>query len=323
VNGSLTVDVTRRLAAIKVLLSRAEEESGLAAPFSADSINRLHDIADMFLALAVQVHNVKLPSNFEGYWDALASPLGRPLGYRTAMQRFNKVRVNLKHYGAEPHAGEIKEGLSAVRGLLEDECSALFGIELGAVSLGDFVSDAKARELLVSAEDFWLRGEPLEAFAHLSEAFQRVVKDYTERKQTGSGRSIFSTGVDFTFLTPFHRRVEDRAQARFEHGVIETINALDRKVLLIGFGIDMRRFGRFEALTPHVAYYADRTRRVYEKYRDAPVRSDVEYAFCRDFVIASAIHFAEFDYELGLPQSRPQQIEAGDGTYSAPDTPLT
>ena len=313
VTGKLTPDVTRRLATIRVLLSRAEQESGLSAPFSADSVNRLHDVAEMFLALAVQFHNEAIPRDFAGYWDVLAKPLNRPLAYRTAMLRFNKVRVNLKHFGAEPHEAEIKAALAVVRGLLEDECPALFGIELEEVSLANFVSDERALDHLNSAERLWAEGDSLEAFAQLSEAFKRVIDDYTERKRTGRGqRSIFESGADFTFMSAFFRRVQDSKQAKFEDGLVDTVRALDRKVLLIGFGVDMRRFGRFEVLVPSVNYYANGSRRVYEKYPSPPVRSSVDFAFCRDFVIATAIHLAEFDYELDLAR-RPHPIES-DGT---------
>src|ERR671921_525105 len=66
----------------------------------------------------------EIPQWFEHYWDVLQKGLGRPLGYRSAMQRLNEVRVDLKHYGIEPAPAEIPAAVAAVEGLLTDETPA-------------------------------------------------------------------------------------------------------------------------------------------------------------------------------------------------------
>ncbi len=93
---SLPPDLIRRLSYIRLLLTRAAEESRLAAPYCHDSVNRLHDVAEMFLALATQQHGIRPPKDFIAYWELLAVPLGRPLGHRTQPERFNKVRVGVE-----------------------------------------------------------------------------------------------------------------------------------------------------------------------------------------------------------------------------------
>lgn len=137
---------------IRLLLGRAEEQTKQSQPFSADSVNRLHDVAEMFLALAAEIHHVGIPKDFMRYWPVLELVLDRPLAYRAQMQKLNKLRVNLKHYGLEPTPDQISEALVTVRGLITDECHALFGLELDEVSISDVVTIEDVRNLLVQAD---------------------------------------------------------------------------------------------------------------------------------------------------------------------------
>lgn len=45
---------------IRLLLARAGEEAQQSPPYSADGVNRLHDVAEMFLALAAEKHNKRI-----------------------------------------------------------------------------------------------------------------------------------------------------------------------------------------------------------------------------------------------------------------------
>jgi hypothetical protein len=298
-----TPDVVRRLAFIRVLLARAQEDAAKAAPYSFDSINRLHDAAEMFLALAVQQHHLSIPRDFAQYWDVLAPALGRPLAYRAQMQRFNKVRVNLKHYGVEPAPGEIMSAGVSVRGLLQDECYALFGVELDEVSLTSFVTCEPARRLLESAEARWTAGGSPEAFTDLAEAFDLLIRDYERRKMVGSSRSVFDSAADMRFLTGFFRRLEGK-EREFADKVIKSLQALDSTVMLVGLGVDFRRYGKFRALTPAVSNSLSGRRVVHER-SNMPSRGEADFEFCRDFVVGTAIHLGDFDYDLADVRSRP------------------
>ena len=292
----LDPDVGRRLAFIRLLLARAEAESRQAPPFSTDSINRLHDVAEMFLALASQQHNLPLPKDFLGYWDTLGVALRRPLSYRVQMQKLNKARVNLKRYGVEPAASEVEASRSAVVGLLQDETPALFGLILHDVSLSNFVSSTVARSLVDSAQIRWAAGDSTEAFADLSEAFDEVIKDYEERKLVWYRRSVFAVTRDMTSLTPFMQQTPLSKSADFQTAVIESLKALDASMMLIGLGIDLRKYGKFKALVPAISHFISGSRTVHE--RDGLNREQADFDFCRDFIISTALHLAEFDYNF-------------------------
>lgn len=278
-------------------------------PFSFDSINRFHDAIEMFLALAVQEHGVAIPKDFTGYWDALQPPLGRPLAHRARLQKFNKLRVNLKHYGVEPAASEIAEAGLSVASLISDECRPLFGVDLEDVSLTAFVSCQEARQLLESAERHWEDMDRLEAMADLADSFETLIRDYEQRKMLG-GVSVFDNARDMTFESPFFRGVQGR-QKRFEEKIIQSLKDLDFAVMLLGLGVDFRRYGKFKALTPIVFHVASGRRIVHARdTAAAPERSD--YEFCRDLIVTTAIHLSEFDYDLewshGLRAAAAEQL---------------
>ncbi len=247
---AVTPDVIRRLALIRLLLARAVDMTTESPPFSFDSVNRLHDAAEMFLALGAQVHGAAIPKEFTAYWDTLEAKLGRPIAYRANMQKFNKVRVNLKHYGIEPAAAEISDARLSVVSLLTDECPLLFGVELADVSLTSFITCEPARLLLDSAEAAWAAGDSETAMADIADSFETLLRDYEQRKMLGHDVSVFDNTKDMTFLSPFFRKVGDRKQADFDKKIIESLEALDFAVMLLGLGVDFRRYGKFRSLTP-------------------------------------------------------------------------
>lgn len=191
---------SRRLVLIRLLFARAEEQANQSRPYSTDSVNRLHDVAEMFLAFAAERHQIRIPKDFMSYWTVREEASGRRLAYRAQMQKLNKVRVNLKHYGIEPTSDQIVEAVAAVRGLLKDECRALLGQSFDDVSLFDVVTVSDTRHLLQNAERNWEHGHEAEAFAGLADAFDTLVMDYRDRKQLWHRRSVFDNTSDMTFL---------------------------------------------------------------------------------------------------------------------------
>lgn len=277
-----------------MLLGRATEESRAAPPYCFDSVNRLHDVAEMFLALAAQESALASPRDFIGYWALLEAPLGRPLGYRAQAERFNKVRVAWKHFGAEPAITEVEAARTTVTALLEGECVALFGVDLVDVSLTSFVHPETARGLVASAETAWSANKEQDAFGDLAEAFDVMIGDYTSRREIGYGMSLLSGIPDFTFAKP--RGLDYDLEKLFDK-LIDGVKAVDTTVTLIGIGVDLRRLSRFRMLTPQITRYAMGHRGTDEPVRKA-LRTDQDFNYCRDFIIDTAMHLAVFDFDV-------------------------
>jgi hypothetical protein len=81
--------------------------------------------------------------------------------------------------------------------------------------------------------------------------------------------------------------------------------------------VDYQRYARFELLVPQVVWFMDGHREV----RAFPglAAADEEYQFCKQFVIETAFHSAELDFDLNLYevyreyQKRQQATATGPG----------
>lgn len=289
-------DTVRRLAFIRLLLQSAEEASRQAPPFSTDSINRFHDVAEMFLALAVEVHSGRIPdAGFMAYWNEIEQLTTRPLGYRAAMQRVNKTRVNLKHYGIQPAATEVDHCASTVRNLLIDSCQDLFDIELESISLAMFVKSDTGMRCLEAAERHWADDEKAEAFADLREAFDEIVGGYIKTKKHRR-RSPLANDRRY--------RIPDAAERRYRDAVRDDLDDLGYRQTLIDLGVDLRRAARFNTLTPQVSSMTAGNQRSYRVPSNWDPSED-DYLFCRDFVIATSLRLSEFDNDRAHEQTEP------------------
>ena len=318
----ITPETVRRLALIRLLLGRAEEVSRQAAPFSADSINRLHDVAEMFLFLAASVNDADLKpkADFMSYWPALSEKLGSPLAYKVQMTMVNQARVSLKHYGIAPTPGVIEDCRTAVRGLVQDETPRLFGVDLDSVSIAAFIVSPDARRLVIAAEGKWKKQDDAtavpEAFADLAQAFEDLIEDYSSRKLTPTGRSVFdvmdhppSLRSSLTKLRSSHASADESANAvlnalePFAGEVAAALKRLQAMTLIIGLGVDVRQYGRFKLLTPDITRLGGGYRRYGDRHSD-PARTEDDFEFCRDFIISTALHLADFDFDRDLQQAR-------------------
>lgn len=184
-------------------MNRADEESRLSPPFSYESINRLHDVAEMFLVLVAEHLHADIPANtrFLGYWDPIGKKLKPPLGYKVQMKRVNSARVAFKHHSNDPTVRTLEDARNAVRGLIHDETPRVFGVELDAISMASFITSDRARELVESAESRWAAREHLpeeeyataHAFADLSQALDIVISNYGQQPGAWHRENVFGT----------------------------------------------------------------------------------------------------------------------------------
>lgn len=297
----------QRLATIRLLFSRAEEDSRQSAPYSWNSINALHDVVEMFLVLATQELHVPVnhkKQEFLGYWDEISKKLDSPLGYKRQMMSVNNARVAFKHHGNEPTQRTIESAREAVRGLLYDETPRLFGVELDQVSMAQFVTYSPARDFLSQAEQHW-PDQPGHAFADLATAFDELLSDYVDGKHGFLAEPGWLEAPDLrtatTYLQTHGSRRSDSsmlaisALREYDRRLGESLRSLRTGLRVVGLGIDLKRHARFKALTPEVSGRAAGGRSWQEPV--GMIRTQEEFDFCVEFVVSTALRLAEFDYE--------------------------
>jgi hypothetical protein len=302
VSQPLGPNVVRRLAFVRFLYTQGIEQGGRPQPFAATALLCFHDAVEMFLLLAAEHLRVNLPRNttFEGYWDQIAQQASTQLPGRPGMRRMNNSRVNFKHHGSIPSAIDLQQFRADVTTFLTDATQLVFAADFNSLDMIDLITQQDALTRLRDAETHAGQGDYVEALALLSEAFDDLLSDYANRKRTAYNSTAYSfgpeRGID-TFAVQ-HLRQIDMDFDRFIKAITDAVGEMQRAIRVLAVGLDYRRYARFEMLIPRIDRYAGGHREV----RPVPGLQvgDEEYQFCRQFVIETALHLTEMDFDLDL-----------------------
>ncbi len=256
----------------------------------------------MFLLLACEHLNAGADkrTDFDKYFvnvDALLTQQSKSaLSGKVSMLKLNTARVGLKHYGNLPAASDLEGFRVNVATFLDDNIRLVFDVEFSAISMVDLVTCAEAQQSLREAEALMGQDNFADAIGKIALAYDQVIRDYERTKLKHGYRSAFRFGESFTFLSSFSLGVKDRQFARFVDAVKTSMEALQSAVRVLSFGLDYRRFARFEALTPPVWHAAGGMTNVTPP--SIPGTTEEECRFCFDFVIDTAIRLQEFEFAL-------------------------
>jgi hypothetical protein len=143
----------RRLTIIKYLYTQGLEQEPRGGPLAGLSLLPLHDAVELFLQVAAETHQLKLPKKVEflDYWTEF-SKAGRPLRYQQPMQRFNNARVEVKHRGTLPSQHDVEGFRATVTTFLIELTPELFDITFDNISLSSLVQSDDVRTGLQAAE---------------------------------------------------------------------------------------------------------------------------------------------------------------------------
>jgi hypothetical protein len=297
----LTESTMQRLAFIRYLYTIAIEQSKQPEPLGAASILTFHDSIELFLQLASEHLNVgtKRPG-FMDYWDLLEPilPTGG-LAQKESMRRLNKSRVALKHHGTLPSKLDIEAFRASTTNFFEENTPLVFGIEFSSISMVNLVKCAEARSSLEEASKSIEEGMAEDALDKIAIAFAQLIDDYENRKRTRFGRSPFFFGESLTFESSFIMGIRDHKFAGFVDKVRDSLEAMQSAMKILSLGLDYRRYVKFRLLTPHLIKVPYGDYHISRGRQDEP-RSIEECHFCYDFVIESAIHLQDFDFEVEM-----------------------
>jgi hypothetical protein len=284
------------LSLIRYQALTAVELSRQPPPLGATAINGLQDAIEAFLRLCVEhlQANVSTKSEFHFHqvFDAVdkhSSVNGALGGHRLGLLALNQARVGFKHHGNVPSPTTIERARVNAEAFLEQACQVVLGQRLEDVSLTAFIRDHEARQLVEAANAAWANGDAREAMTSLRLAFDRVVRDYEQRKVWYEGRSLFTTEPSFM------PRKGDLKKLGVEK-LVDWLKALDQRTTLLAFRVDLRRYAYFNANTPVVhhllggGHVAD--------FREGMVITEDVFRRCYRFVIDTAVTLGVEDYDF-------------------------
>jgi len=299
---ALSPNTVRRLAFTRLLYSQGLEQARRPQPLAATALLSFHDAVEMFLLLAAEHLGVSLDRNttFDDYWTQIAAQASVQLPSRNAMRRMNNSRVNFKHHGSMPSTGDLDQFRADVTTFLADATKGVFAADFISIDMADLIPQQAAQTRVRDSGTCARQGDYVEALALLSEALDDLLDDYADRKRTRYKRSAFSFGPESAF-SEFDLREFDKVDRKLGRQIMALTDAayeVQNAIRVIAVGLDYRRYARFDMLVPVVFRTADGERHV----RSAPGLQvgDEEFQFCKLFVIESALHLAELDFDLDL-----------------------
>lgn len=284
----------RRLSLVRQLYRQGLEQSYQSEPTAFFSILSFQDAVELFLATTAEFVDAKVGKNtaFTSYWDLINARLKEEkISNKVAMNRLNKARVDLKHYGILPNVSEIETSRVATSLFLADSTQIVYGLEFEKLSLVDLISSEKTKNRLKKAEGEIKEGNVQRAIAEVAIGFHELVYEYESHYKDSFGRTKFLPNHSFTFDSSFHQQMSELAVGKnFKRSwdkVVESVEATQQAVRIMAMGLDYRKYVVFDRLTPHVAFSLNRTPQATFGPRSPDV-NDEEFRFCLDFVVDSA-----------------------------------
>lgn len=298
---TLNQSILPRLSFIKYLHQLAVKQSEQQEPNNSASILMFHDSIELFLQLSTEYLNASTSTsiNFMKYFDIINQKLvGQQVSQKPSMNRLNRARVSLKHYGMRPTESEIETYRINAMSFFEDNTPIVFGIEFSDISMIDLVENDDVKNILKDVENFSKNEQYKNALEHIVVAFDILITDY-EKNKKHFGKSVFIAGGDLPRKFAF---ADDNRKYKNEFDkLIKSIKEIQTALKILGFNIDYRKYIKFHLLTPMLFHGKD----IYDKYdafwsfekKEAFTKEDVE--FCFNFIIESALKLQEFDFEIG------------------------
>lgn len=296
--------VIRRLAFIRYLFGLGVGQSRAPEPLASASLLTFHDSVELFLLVASEHLNVGAAQlSFMDYWAQLSQklPNGCELPQKEAMRRLNKSRVALKHHGTLPSKLDVDAFRAATGAFFLDSTPLVFGKSFDEISRTEFVTPDPARDKLKAAEQELDSDDLKSALCNIAIAFAEIINDYEDRKRGQYGDSPFFFGHDLTFQNSFFMGL-DRAGlpqrlGEFADRVKESIDMMQDAIRMLALGLDYRRYSRFQLHAPYVTRMPSGSYHVQRDSRGSIAKKE-DVRFCIDFVIETAVHLREFDYDV-------------------------
>ena len=291
--------ILKRLSLVKYLFQIGIEQSRQSETIASFSILSFHDSIEMYLKLLAEHKNIRSDKfSFLDYWDKIPT-----LSLKESMRNLNARRVNIKHKGLLPSKSDIEICRVNTLDFFEQNTLPQFDINFKEISLLDLISYAKVKENLVIATSALEVNDTEKCIEYCALGFDDLIHDYIVSKEGFFGKSPFNFGKNLSNLSSFHIGIRNefddrtgRKMADFVDGVKESIEGIQSAVKIMSFGIDYKKFSKFQLLTPKVTRFIGGNRSAHIYGEKKWTKENCQ--FCIDFVLESSLKLQEFDFDI-------------------------
>jgi len=292
----------QRLSFIKYLFSIGLYQSYQPEPLYGVSILSFHDSVELFLQLSLEKLNIsKKTKYFIDYWEVINKELkNKTLSQEESMKRLNQARIDLKHHGIIPSKLDIESFRAITQAFFDENCLTIFQIDFDNISLIDLIKFERPRDLLKKAKDDFDKNLIKESLNNLALSFEYLILDYEESKKDKLYRSPFFFGKSMTFLKGIYLDLgyENHKLRNFADSVTEAIAAIQKAIKILSFGIDYKKYVKYDSIVPFVEFSINKTPHFTMSEDMNLSREDLD--FCINFIVESALKLQEFDFDLNI-----------------------
>ena len=210
------------------------------------------------------------------------------------MNRLNKARVNLKHYGNTPSKLDIDDFRTITQEFYNESCSAIFDIDFDNISLIDLVKYKRPKDYLKKAKDAFENNLIDESLDNLAISFEYLILDYMKSKKPLFLGNLM-TKIENINICPDDNK--NRELYYFSNEITKAITTMQKPVQILSFGIDYKKYVKYRSMVPSVWFAADGTPKTFKMNRSIKMNKD-DIDFCINFIVESSLKLQEFDFEL-------------------------
>ena len=157
------------------------------------------------------------------------------------------------------------------------------------------------KESLKEASEFMEKDQIDKAMQKIAIAFYQLTDDF-ERRKNVKGYEPFFFAESLHFPRNHFFEYDDKLK-EFFNKVSISIGNLNYYLKIISLGLNYSKFVKFGLITPHVTEWVPnedgKNYEAKEFHKDVKILTKEDYQFAYNFVIESALHLQESDFDIG------------------------
>ena len=294
--------IIKRLAFAKYLIERGNQESVNSEPLSSIALLHYHDALELSFDLVLEDKGINTNNlSFMQYFDKVNEWLKNngkdEISLRPSLVKLKDRRVNLKHKGLFPSKTDIEESKFTANNLFEELCKNVYGLDAQKISLVELIENQRVKVFIKEAINSY-DSDQKKSIEKISLSFEFLLRDYEQSKRDSFFRSPFNFGKDMAFLDSFSMGLNRRDKlSGFIDNVKESIEAMQKAIKVLAFGLDYKKYIKFRLLIPEPIWYIGSDMPKVPLNQDAKISKE-DLNFCINYLVECSLKLQEFDFEI-------------------------
>ena len=294
--------IIKRLAFAKYLIERGNQESVNSDPLSSIALLHYHDALELSFDLVLEDKGINTNNlSFMQYFDKVNEWLKNngkdEISLRPSLVKLKDRRVNLKHKGLFSSKTDIEESKFTANNLFEELCKNVYGLDAQKISLVELIENQRVKAFIKEAINSY-DSDQKKSIEKISLSFEFLLRDYEQSKRDSFFRSPFNSGKDMTFLSAFHLGLSNTYKlGEFVDNVKESIEAMQKAIKVLAFGLDYKKYIKFRLLIPEPILHRRSDMPEVLLNQDAKISKE-DLNFCINYLVECSLKLQEFDFEI-------------------------